>query len=140
EERVCEQRKLRGFDAPFLSVNGTVIVKAARAVASLVAGEVDVIVSIAGVNEAETQYIAKHLGELRSSLRNFKLLIDLFFCFVVSSRVHEWQQMARTQEKFILRNLVESNPCVDSVSETEAVYYLPSYIKVQFVDKLLQNL
>jgi len=48
--------------------------------------------------------------------------------------------MARTQEKFILRNLVESNPCVDSVSETEAVYYLPSCIKVQFVDKLLQNL
>lgn len=36
---------------------------------------------------------------------------------------------------------VESNPCVDSASETEAVYYLPACIKVQFVDKLLlQNL
>lgn len=38
EERSREQRKLREFDAPFLSVNGTVIVKAAEAVASLVAG------------------------------------------------------------------------------------------------------
>lgn len=35
---------------------------------------------------------------------------------------------------------VESNPCVDSAFETEAVYYLPSCIRVQFVDKLLQNL
>lgn len=49
EERSREQRKLREFDAPFLSVNGTVIVKVAGAVASLVAGVVDVIVSIAGL-------------------------------------------------------------------------------------------
>lgn len=49
EERGRERRKLREFDAPFLSVNGTVIVKAAEAVASLVAGEVDVIVSIASL-------------------------------------------------------------------------------------------
>lgn len=35
---------------------------------------------------------------------------------------------------------VESNPCVDSASETEAVYYLSLCIKVQFADKLLQNL
>lgn len=44
-----EQRKLREFDALFLSANGTVIVKAAGAAASLVAGEVYVIVSIAGL-------------------------------------------------------------------------------------------
>lgn len=71
-----------------------------------------------------------------------KLLIDLFFYFVVSSRVHQWQQMVRTREKFHLKELsrVESNPCVDSASETEAVYYLPSCIKAQFVDKLPRNL
>ena len=60
EERVCEQRKLRGFDAPFLSVNGTVIVKAAGAIASLVAGEVDVIVSIAGRHVTARRFSLLH--------------------------------------------------------------------------------
>jgi len=60
EERVCEQRKLRGFDAPFLSVNGTVIVKAAGAIASLVAGEADVIVSIAGRHVTARRFSLLH--------------------------------------------------------------------------------
>ena len=70
EERVCEQRKLRGFDAPFLSENGTVIVKAAGAVAALVAGEVDVIVSIAG-----RHVTARRFSLLRSTFSQSVLLV-----------------------------------------------------------------
>lgn len=70
-KRGREQRKLGEFDAPFLSVNGTVIVKAARAVASLVAGEVDVIVSIAGLpcdSDVSLSRVPRSLGPSSSYL------------------------------------------------------------------------
>lgn len=57
-----------------------------------------------------------------------------------SSRVHEWQQMARTREKFISRNL-ESNPRVEILPpRQEVVYCLSSCIKIQLVQEILRSL
>lgn len=72
EKRGREQRKLREFNAPFLSVNGTVIVKAA--VASLVASEVDVIVSIAGLPRDSQTFLSPLFAALSIRPRTWDIL------------------------------------------------------------------